>query len=218
MRSGSPKNITHGRRDKWDTGDVLLPDSAATGGPLDFRVLFGNNRPVEVEIGCGKGTFLLARAAARLDLNFLGIECARSYCEYTADRARRAGLQNVRMLPCDAAEFFPAGIPDASLWRLHVYFPDPWPKRKHHRRRLIQPTFMDQVRRTLRPGGQLLVVTDHRGYFTSIRGVLQGAQGFVPIAMPKMTGEQEELVGTNFEKKYIAQGRPFFAIALMRYL
>jgi len=218
MRSGSPQNITHGRRDKWDTAGLLLPDSAATAGLVDFRAMFGNDRPVEVEIGCGKGTFILARAAERPEINFLGIECARSYCEYTADRVRRAGLQNVRMLPCDAAEFFPVGIPDASLWRLHVYFPDPWPKKKHHRRRLIQPSFMDQVRRALRPGGQLLVVTDHRSYFTTIRSVLLEAPGFVPIAFPKMAGGEEELVGTNFEKKYIAQGRPFFAMALMRYV
>jgi tRNA (guanine-N7-)-methyltransferase len=218
MRSGSPQNITHGRRDRWDTGGVLLPDSAATTGPLDFRGLFGNARPVEVEIGCGKGTFILARAAGRPDVNFLGIEWARSYCEYTADRVRRAGLRNVRMLSGDAAEFFPIGISDASLWRLHVYFPDPWPKKKHHRRRLIRPSFMEQIRRVLRPGGQLLVVTDHRGYFTSIRGIMQEAQGFMPIEFPKMTGGEEELVGTNFEKKYIAQGRPFFAVALMRYV
>lgn len=218
MRSGSPQNITHGRRDKWDTADVLLPDSAATAGPLDFRAMFGNARPVEVEIGCGKGTFILTRAATRPELNFLGIEWARSYCQYTADRVRRAGVQNVRMLSCDAAEFFPIGIPDASLWRLHVYFPDPWPKKKHHRRRLIRASFLDQAKRTIRPGGQLLVVTDHRGYFTSIRGLMAGMEGFLPIALPKMAGEEDELVGTNFEKKYIAQGRPFFATALMRYV
>ena len=217
MRSGSPKHLAHGQSGKWDPAGVLLDESVAN-GPLDPRELFDNDRPVEMEIGTGKGTFLLARAAARPDLNFLGLEWARAYCHYAADRFRRAGLENVRMLRADAADFVKDCLPDECIWRLHVYFPDPWPKRKHHRRRLIQRRFLDQVRRILRPGGQLLVVTDHMGYFQQVRRVLTGAPGFVRTPMPKMAGEDGELVGTNFERKYIAQGRPFYAMALMKYV
>jgi len=216
MRSGSPKHLSHGQTGKWDTSGVLLEDSIAA-GPLDPRELFDNDRPIELEIGSGKGTFLLARAANRPDLNFIGIEWARSYCEYAADRIRRAHLENVRMLRADAGAFVRDCLPDASLWRVHIYFPDPWPKLKHHRRRLIQSPFVAEVHRVLRIGGQLLAVTDHAGYFQQIRRVLDAAQGFVRTPMPKMAGEDGELVGTNFERKYIAQGRPFYARALMRY-
>ena len=216
MRRGSPKRLSHGRSGRWDTGDVLLDESAGFAA-VDLPAIFGNGRPVEVEIGTGKGTFLLARAAARGELNFLGIESARAYCHYAADRFRRAGLANVRMLRADAAHFFRACLPDASIWRLHVYFPDPWPKRRHRRRRLIQPSFLKDVRRTLRPGGQLIVVTDHQGYFIQIRRVLQAAGGLARIGFPRMTGDPAELVGTNFERKYIARGRAFYWAARMRY-
>ena len=216
MRSGSPKYIAHGREGKWDPAGVLLDESIAR-GPVDPRGFFDNDRPIELEIGTGKGTFLLTRALQRPDLNFVGIEWARAYSLYSADRFRRAGLTNVRMLRADAAAFVKDCLPDRSIFRLHVYFPDPWPKRKHHRRRLIQPGFLDQARRILQPGGQLLVVTDHIGYFHHIRRVLLGAEGFIRTPMPKMAGQDNELVGTNFERKYIAQGRPFHAIALMRY-
>jgi len=217
MRSGSPKHIAHGRCGKWDASGVLV-DDAVTDGPVDPRVLFGNDRPIELEIGTGKGTFLLARARLRPDLNFMGIEWARAYCLYTADRLRRAGLTNVRMIRADAGAFVKDCLPDRSMWRIHAYFPDPWPKRKHRRRRLIQPAFVDQARRILQPGGQLLVVTDHPGYFHQIRSVLTDSPGFARVPMPKMTGAEDELVGTNFERKYIAQGRPLNAMALMRYV
>jgi len=216
MRSGSPKHLSHRRTGKWDTSGVLLDESVADAA-IDPRGLFDNDRPIEIEIGAGKGTFLLARAANRPDLNFLGIEWARAYCHYAADRLRRAGLHNVRMLRADAGPFVRNCLPDRSIWRLHVYFPDPWPKRKHHRRRLIQRAFVAEARRVLRIGGQFLVVTDHMGYFQHIRRVLGGAEGFVATPMPKMAGESGELVGTNFERKYIAQGRAFYSAALMRY-
>jgi len=196
---------------------VLLDESAAS-GRTDPRDFFDNDRPIELEIGTGKGTFLLARARRRPDLNFLGIEWARAYCLYSADRFRRAGLDNVRMIRTDAGAFVRDCLPARSVWRVHVYFPDPWPKRKHHRRRLIQRGFVDQVRRILQPGGQLLMVTDHTGYFDHIRRVLIDAPGFARVPMPKMGGDENELVGTNFERKYITQGQPFHAVALMRYV
>lgn len=216
MRPESAKQLRGRGGDKWKTAGVLL-DEALAAGPVDLREIFGNNRPVELEIGSGKGTFILARAGARPEVNFLGLEYARAYAAYCADRLRRAGLTNARMLRAEAAHFFKVCLPGACLMRVHVYFPDPWPKRKHHRRRLIQPSFIAEVRRVLQPGGQFIVVTDHFDYFRHIRRVLHNAPGFVRIAMPRMTDAAGELTGTNFERKYIAQGRPFYATALMRY-
>ena len=217
MRMGSPKHLSHGRSDQWDTAGVLLEEQVAN-APIDLAALFGNARPVELEIGSGKGTFIVTRAAARPEVNFLGLEWARPYCHYAADRVKRFGLTNVRMLRTDAGPFVKICLADGSLWRVHVYFPDPWPKAKHHRRRLIQPVFLEQVRRVLRLGGQLIIVTDHQDYFRHIRGVLAHARGFATVPMPRMSDQEGELVGTNFERKYIAQGRPFYSAVLMKYV
>lgn len=216
MRTNSPKHLAHGRPDKWNTAGVMLDDSAAA-EPVDFGEMFGNDRPVEIEIGTGKGTFLLARGTARPEVNFLGIEYARSYCRHAADRFRRHGLKNIRMLHADAGAFFKDCVADGSLSRVHIFFPDPWPKRKHHRRRLIQPPFVAQVRRALRVGGQLIVVTDHMGYFEQIRLVLLDSPGMAVVPVPRMSDREGEIVGTNFERKYIAQGRPFYSTARMKY-
>lgn len=218
MRSGSPQHLGNGDSEKWDTAGVLLDEAIVRQpGTVDFAAMFGNTRPVEIEIGTGKGTFLLARAQQRPDLNFLGIEWAKAYAMYSADRFKRHGLENVRMLRADASLFFRSKLDDRSIWRLHVYFPDPWPKTRHHRRRLIQPSFLEQARRVLKIGGQLIIVTDHKGYFDQIRSVVQAAKGWATVPFPKLGGGEGELVGTNFERKYIAQGRPFYWIARMRY-
>jgi len=216
MRASSRGHLAGGPDGKWDTAGVLLYEAAAL-KPICLADVFDNAHPVEIEIGTGKGTFVLARAAARPEVNFLGIEWAKAYCHYTADRVRRAGLSNVRMLRADAATLFAAALPEASVQRVHLYFPDPWPKRRHHRRRLVQPGFVDRARRALRLGGQLLIVTDHLDYFEQIRRVLAGAAGLATVAFPQMTDAAGEVVGTNFERKYIAQGRPFYKAACLRY-
>jgi len=213
MRPGS---IGKGDRSKWNTAGVLL-DTAALSRPVDFVEVFGNARPVEIEIGCGKGTFLLAYGAARPEVNILGIEYAAAYAAYCADRVRRAGLSNVRLIHTEALTFFKTSLAPASVQRVHVYFPDPWPKRRHHRRRLIQPSFVGLVRRALRPGGQMLIATDHFEYARHIRRVLHDVPGFVRIPLPRLV-EAEGLVGTNFERKFRAHGRPTYALGLMRYV
>jgi tRNA (guanine-N7-)-methyltransferase len=198
---------------------VLLEDlsSKSTSGVLDLPGVFGNARPVELEIGSGKGTFLVARAAVRPEVNFLGVEWAKAYCAYAADRVRRAGLSNVRLLCADADDLVRRRLAEQSLWRIHIYFPDPWPKRRHHRRRLIQPPFLAAVRRCLRIGGQLIIVTDHLDYYRQIQGVLAGAEGLATMPLPRMSDKDGELAGSNFERKYITQGRPFYGAAMIRF-
>ena len=215
MRPESEKHL--GRKKRALDGGSVLVDASALGGRWNLAEVFGNTRPVELEIGIGKGTFLTARATARPEINFIGLEYAGAYAKYAADRCRRAGLENVRILAAEANGFVELALPDASLFRVHIYFPDPWPKRKHNRRRLIQPAFLNHLRRILRPGGQLLVVTDHMDYFQQIRKVFADARGFVKIPFPRMADDSGQIVGTNFERKYIAQGRPFYSTALLRY-
>jgi tRNA (guanine-N7-)-methyltransferase len=215
MRPLSSSHLHRRRGRAWETAGVLLEDPSPQ-ARLDLPAIFGSTRPVELEIGSGKGTFLLARAAARPELNFLGLEWAKAYGAYAADRVRRAGLTNVRLLCTDAADCVRRRLAERSLWRMHIYFPDPWPKRRHHRRRLIQPTFIAAARRSLAIGGQLIIVTDHLDYFRQIQAVLAAAVGLAAVPLPRMSDKQGELVGSNFERKYIAQGRPFYAEARMR--
>jgi tRNA (guanine-N7-)-methyltransferase len=142
-----------------------LPDSVMTdkwAGLLDPRRWFREpQRPFEVEIGCGKGTFVLNQARHEPGTNYLAIEWAREYQLYTADRVRRAGLGNVRVLHADAADFLRWRMPSGVVGVLHLYFSDPWPKTKHHKNRVVQDAFLLQVWRVLVPGGELRVVTDH---------------------------------------------------------
>lgn len=232
MRMNSPKHLKRSPTQRWDTSDILLPNEwAQAEEPVDWATLFPDapEAPVEIEIGVGKGTFLLDRAKRHPELNFLGIEYAGAYAAYVADRVRRAELPNVKMLACDAGPFVTHRLLDESVFRVHVYFPDPWPKRRHRRRRLIQPPFVEQARRILQPGGQLLLVTDHRDYFEQIAAVIADAPGFARCEFPKLIQENEDdaeknvtagkphIVGTNFEKKYIEEGRCFFRAALMKY-
>ncbi len=203
---------------KWDPGQWMVePDSL--GQPIDFGAMFPHQpgAPVEIEIGIGKGTFLLARAKQRPEVNLLGIEYATSYAAYSGDRARRAGLENVRVVATEAERIFEQHLAPVSILRVHIYFPDPWPKRKHHRRRLIQPAFIDTVRRALQLGGQLLLVTDHRDYFEHMQRVLHDVEGFARCEFPQILDSDAHIVGTNFEKKYIEEGRSFFRMALVKY-
>src|SRR5437762_3290637 len=133
--------------------------------PLDWREVFGNDHPVELEIGTGKGTFLTDQAKARPDVNFFGVEWANWFYRYASDRLRRNGCTNARVVRAEALYFLSEFVTGESVSVLHVYFPDPWPKKRHHKRRLVQEPFLRQAERILAPGGRLQVVTDHKGYF-----------------------------------------------------
>lgn len=142
-----------------------LPDSITSdpnAGRVDPRDWFHDpSRPLELEIGCGKGTFILEQSGASPAINYLGIEWTREFYMYTADRLRRAQRINVRMLHADASDFLRWRCPDRTLDVIHLYFSDPWPKSKHHKNRVVQHRFLAEVCRTLKPNGELRVVTDH---------------------------------------------------------
>jgi tRNA (guanine-N7-)-methyltransferase len=142
-----------------------LPDNVLTnpaGGWLDLAPWFAAPaQPLEIEVGSGKGSFLLNQAAAEPGTNFLGIEYAREFYLYASDRVRRRGLANVRTLCIDASEFLRWRVPSACARVIHLYYSDPWPKRRHHKNRLVQHEFLATCFRVLGPGGELRVVTDH---------------------------------------------------------
>ncbi len=206
-----------------------MPDDVAKrpeGARIDPRLWFEHpDRPLEVEIGSGKGTFLVEESPRRPDTNFLGIELAREFYTYAADRCRRRGLANVRVLCTDAGEFLHWRVPDSIARAIHLYFPDPWPKSRHHKRRMVQDRFLEDGHRILEPGGEIRIVTDHDEYWAWMEGFFSrwapsdGSGPFIrrdwndPGSTPGTGGE---LVGTNFERKYAREGRTFHAAILVR--
>lgn len=204
-------------------GVVLEPElvqRATTEPPLDLAQAFGRapgERPIELEIGMGKGTFLVQEAALRPETDFLGLEYDRKVHDYAADRMRRRGLSNVRTYWGDAGPFVRELLPSAAFQAVHVYFPDPWPKTRHHKRRLLQVAFVAQLERILVPGGELRIVTDHPGYAAHIAEVLAAHPMVDTSYVPPASAGPGELVGTNFERKYRKRdGRPSFAFARRR--
>ncbi len=192
--------------------NLLVVDDAT--GILDLENIFGCLTAVELEIGSGKGAFLLQMAKAFPERQFIGIEWANAYAAYAADRFRRHGHKNVRIVGAEALWWIRVHLADASMNALHVYFPDPWPKSRHHKRRLIQKPFLLQAMRILKPGAPLYIVTDHAEYFEHMRQTLTDFGQFLiePFVSPLQVVGGNFLVGTNFEKKYAAEKRPFYSL------
>ncbi len=202
----SSEGMTSAPRPSGGERSVLEIAPGRVTGPLDFRVLFGNAFPVEVEIGIGKGRFLLAQAEMRPEVNFLGIEWSLKYLRVARDRAERRGLANVRFYRADARHVLADLLPDASVSRVHVYCPDPWPKKRHRKRRLFTASTAAHLGRALAAGGYLDVSTDVLEYFEEIRAVIPPNAGLVETADPLFpTGSTEGR--TSYEVKYLALGR-----------
>lgn len=187
---------------------------------IDFSTLFQHSGPVEIEVGSGKGTFLVAQAKAFGDINFLGIEWANKYYKHAVDRIGRWQFENVRMLRTDAAEFIEKFVPDASIQKFHLYFPDPWPKKRHHKRRFFCDENLRQLHRILVPDGIINIATDHDNYFeqmTEVAGKAVAAGTFQEIDFIRPAGARDgEQVGTNYERKYIPEGRSTHTLALQK--
>lgn len=170
--------------------------------PFDWRAIFGNDHPVEMEIGFGKGLFLLTTALARTDVNFVGIEIDRKYQLYTATRLAKRRLSNVRVIKADAQQILPATVADRSLDGMHVYFPDPWWKKRHHKRRLFTSGFVTQCERVLKPGGLLHLATDVPEYFAVMQELLAPRAAFTMLPAPEEKPPAHDLdYMTNFERK-----------------
>ena len=188
-------------------------------GRFDPRMFFAHpDRPFEIEIGSGKGTFLLAEASANPEVNYFGIEQAGEFWRYAADRLRRHGLANVKVLWGDAVEFIRHRVPDGIVRTIHLYFSDPWPKSRHHKRRVLQDRSLAEFHRVLVPEGELRLVTDHAELWAwyeahAARHAAQWSR--LEFARPAHASEGE-LVGTNFERKFREEGRSFHAMTLRR--
>jgi tRNA (guanine-N7-)-methyltransferase len=205
------------RRDARLPPEQLAPyliEPPADPAPLDWPAVFGNDLPVEAEIGFGKGLFLLTASQQSPDVNFLGVEIERKYTLFTATRIAKRGLTNVRLACADAKRFLQQHVADGSLKAVHVYFPDPWWKNRHRKRRLFTEEFVAQCARVLRPGGRLLVATDVEEYFGIMKGLLaeQPRLRALPPPEPKDPAHDFDYL-TNFERKYRKEGRPIYRAA-----
>lgn len=166
-----------------------------------WRFVFGNDRPVEVEIGPGRGDVLVAFASARPDTSFFAIEHARGAAEALARRLEAQGLRNARVITGDAPCVVRHLVPAASVAAYHVYFPDPWPKRRHAKRRVFDARFAADLARTLVPDGVVHVATDLGWLFEEIRGVLASARF---VERPALCAPARPT--TKFERKYARAG------------
>lgn len=172
--------------------------------PVRIAELFPQEAPVTVDYGCGEGAFVLAMAAQHPARNFLATERLVGRVEKVCKTAARLGLSNIRVLRLEnlyTARFIFA---PESITTSYVSFPDPWPKRAHQSRRLVQPEFLEAVRKTLIPGGELRLKTDDLPYFRWMEKVISEAQGWERIEW--LDDATHPL--TNFEARFIAQGLP----------
>ncbi|HEX5054421.1 MAG TPA: tRNA (guanosine(46)-N7)-methyltransferase TrmB [Planctomycetota bacterium] len=200
--------------------------------PGDLLVLGGKNPPplealvpeghahVEVEIGPGKGAFVLAATAARPDTFVLGIEAAPGYASMAATRLRQSGRTNARLLVDNGKLYLHDRVGEAALDAVHVYFPDPWPKRRHKGRRFFTDDVLPVLARVLRGGGHCYAATDNAAYAGQIARVLGSARDFVrdeaEEARVLALGPGHAFTPTNFERKYLEEGRVIRRYAFRR--
>jgi tRNA (guanine-N7-)-methyltransferase len=170
--------------------------------PWDPGALFAAAAPLEVEVGSGKGLFLQSAAAAQPSHNFLGIEVAKKYAAHTAARLAKRNLSNAIIVSGDAQRVFRELLPDASLAAVHVYFPDPWWKKRHRKRRMMNEAFLQDVVRTLIVGGRFHFWTDVEEYFQSGLALVAEHTPLVgPLEVAERPPEHDLDFRTHFERR-----------------
>ncbi len=185
-------------------GDHILRVADIT-RPLDFDL----SRPLEIEVGCGKGKFLTARAKENPGCDFLGIERMLERVRLFDGKCRRGGIDNAKVLRLEALYTFHYLLPAHHARRVYVFFPDPWPKRKHHSHRLFGPLFLNALWKRLEIGGRIEFATDHAEYFAAVRECFAADRRFAGVEpMPR-----PREVWTEFETMFREQGLPIHSAA-----
>jgi tRNA (guanine-N7-)-methyltransferase len=180
--------------------------------------LFPNRHPFEMEIGSGKGRFLLERAAKVPEHNFLGIDYAWRFLREGHQRIEQRGLDNLRFYKAEAGDVVRQLIPDASVETFHIYFPDPWPKRQQRKRRLLTPEFFRLLHQRLKTGGKLELATDNFEYLVFFKKSLVEAGDTLWSSVRESRNERllDPEILTHFEAKYRREGRLLYYIELSK--
>jgi tRNA (guanine-N7-)-methyltransferase len=187
--------------------------------PWDAAALFAREAPLEVEVGSGKGLFLASAGVAHPETNYLGIELAKKYAEHAAARVLKRGLENVRVISGDALRVFRELIPDRSLAAVHVYFPDPWWKARHRKRRVMNEPFVKDIERALLPGASLHFWSDVEEYFQSTLELLREKSTLEgPFAVDEREAEHDLDYRTHFERRMRKHGEPVYRAEFRRRL
>ncbi len=188
---------------------------------MELDKLFSRPAPLHIEVGSGKGTFILNESRLYPDQNYLGIEWASKYYRHAVDRISRWGVENVRLLRTDAAVFLQHNVADEVVDIFHVYFPDPWPKKRHHKRRFINVANIKQLHRCLKNQGQVRMATDHADYYQVMHDLFTEHEDVTKLFktieyFSAESAEDGESVGSNFERKYRKEGRKINTLAVQK--
>jgi tRNA (guanine-N7-)-methyltransferase len=198
--------LTPGQQRAFDT---LWPKWGIDFAPerIDLPELFGNDQPVFLEIGFGNGETLVEQAAANPDRNFLGIEVHEPGVGHCLLKANEAGIENLRIIAHDAIDVLTHQVPPKSLARLNLYFPDPWPKKRHHKRRIVQPAFLALVADRLVDRGTLNIATDWANYAEHIDEILSQSDRFSCLERREHDGDNPlDRPRTKFERRGLRKG------------
>jgi len=196
-------------RDLYPWFQVVQDIDREQGGRLDWPVVFGNDRPVEIDIGCGRGLFLFNAATQHPDVNYLGIEIDYKEGRRAARRLMKRRLPNARILGGDVKIPLARMIPAGSVAAIHVYFPDPWWKTRHRKRRVFTAAFVELCAQALQPGGLLHSWTDVEEYFGVISQLMASHSAFEPLTPPAERQPTHDLdYQTSFERKGRQAGTP----------
>ena len=185
---------------------------------LDWSLLFGNPNPVEIELGCGKGRFIIRSARENPDVNYFGIEKSIRFFRILKKRAVKSGVQNIGLLQGEAGYFIWKFIPENSVQAFRIYFPDPWPKKRHHKRRLVNTQFIESIKSSLTANGCIFFATDFADYFNHIVDTVRACKGIEEVSRNVIHHSEAdpEDASTNYERKYILQGRPIYKATYMK--
>jgi len=180
---------------------------------VDKADIFEREAPLELDLGCGDGSFLLGMGAHYPEHNFLGTERLLGRVRKVCRRADREGLDNVKVLRLDTSYTVRWLMPKDAFHRIHLLFPDPWPKKKHHKRRMVQTPFLEDVRQLLEPGGEFLFKTDHPDYFEQACEHIDAFEGLDEVEWPEDAFFYPE---TDFERLWKGEGKPIFCKRLRK--